>query len=80
MRTGRCPARPRKTAERLRAERGGGGIASTVQLTVWSRDDGILFPDLNPDPDDLYPEGSVTEGFWKNLYQGIERLKNERDL
>jgi hypothetical protein len=46
-----------------------------AQFTVWSRDDGIPFPDLNaePDPDDLCPEGNVTKQFWKNLNSGIER-------
>lgn len=48
-----------------------------TQYTVWSRDDGTSFPNLNeePDPDDLCPESDVTKQFWKNLYFGI----NQRD-
>jgi hypothetical protein len=50
-----------------------------AQFTVWSRDTGTPFPDLNaePDPDDLFPEGSVTKQFWKNRYQCIERWRKE---
>jgi hypothetical protein len=46
-----------------------------TQLTVWSRDEGTPFPNLNeePDSDDLCPESDVTKQFWKNLYQGLER-------
>jgi hypothetical protein len=38
-----------------------------VQLTVWSRDEGMPFPNLNeePDFDDLYPESDVTNSFGK---------------
>jgi hypothetical protein len=50
-----------------------------AQLTVWSRNDGTPFPAINtePDPDNLYPEGYVTQQFWKNLYQGIQRWRIE---
>ena len=49
------------------------------QIEVWSRDNGTPFPNLTnePDPDDLCPEGSVTKQFWKNLYEDIERWRNE---
>ena len=45
-----------------------------AQLTVWTREDGKHFPNLNdePDPDDLCPEGDVTKQFWKNSYQGFQ--------
>jgi hypothetical protein len=44
-----------------------------AQFTVWSRDDGTPFPNLNDetDSDNLAPEGSVTKQFWKNLYDSI---------
>jgi len=50
-----------------------------MQLTVWSRNDGTPFPNLNeePDPDDLYPESNVTKQFWMNLYEGIDKWRNE---
>lgn len=50
-----------------------------TQLTVWSRNDGTPFPNLNdePDPNDLAPEGSVTKQFWINLFTGIERWRKE---
>jgi hypothetical protein len=56
-----------------------GRIAVTVQFTVWSRDDGTPFPNLNaePDPDDLYPENDVTKQFGKNVYEGVEQWRNE---
>ncbi len=39
------------------------------EFEVWSRDDGLPFPDLaaDIDPEDLCPEGNVTNQFWKNL-------------
>ena len=50
-------------------------VMSGTQLTVWSRDGGTSFPNLNnePDLDDLCPESDVTKQFWKNLYQGTGR-------
>lgn len=53
-----------------------------TQLTVWSRKDGTSIPDLHEehDPDDIYPESEVTKQFWKNLFSGIERWKNEKKL
>jgi len=50
-----------------------------AQFTVWSRDDGTPFPNLNaePDPGDLYPEESVTKQLWLNLYKGIVRQRDE---
>jgi hypothetical protein len=49
------------------------------QFTVWTRKDGTSFPDLNaePDPDNLYLEGSVTKQFWKNFYCGIEQRRKK---
>ncbi len=46
-----------------------------AKLTVWSRDEGMPFPDLNdePDPDNLYPECDVIKQFWRNLYMVIEQ-------
>jgi hypothetical protein len=54
-----------------------GGLGG--QNTVWSRDDGTPFPNLNtePDLDDLTPEESVTKQLWLNLYEGIERWRKE---
>jgi len=48
-------------------------VMSGAQFTVWSRDDGTSFPNLNdePDIDNLCPEGDVTKLFWKNLYHGV---------
>lgn len=50
-----------------------------TQLTVWSREDGTPFPNLNddPDPDDLCLESDVTKQFWKNLYNGIEQMRED---
>jgi hypothetical protein len=52
-----------------------------TQLMVRFRDDGTPFPNLNaePDPEDICPEGSATKQFWKNLYQGIEQWRNEKE-
>jgi len=53
-----------------------------AQLTVWSRDNGTPFPNLNdePVPDDLCPESDVTKQFWKNMYSGIEMWRNESNF
>jgi len=50
-----------------------------AQLTVWSCDDGIPFPNLNkdPDPDDLCAESDVTKQFWKNKFTNINQWRNE---
>lgn len=42
------------------------------QFNVWSRQNGILFPSLNiePDIDDLCPESGVTKQIWKKLIFG----------
>lgn len=49
-----------------------------AQFTLWSRDDGTPFPNLNeePDPDDLSPESSVTKQFWKNTFDALEQKHN----
>jgi hypothetical protein len=54
-----------------------GGLGG--QNTVWSRKDGTPFSNLNAeqDPDDLHPEESVTKQLWLNLYEGIERQRDE---
>lgn len=46
-----------------------------AQYTVWSREDGTPFPNLNymPDSEDLCPEETVTKQFWRDLFEGIER-------
>jgi hypothetical protein len=46
-----------------------------AELTIWSRDDGTPFPNIEEDPVDLCPERSVTKKFWKNFYLGIECLR-----
>jgi hypothetical protein len=53
-----------------------------TQLTAWSCDDGMPFPNLHnePDLDDLYPECDVTKQFWRNLYRGIERWRPESNF
>jgi hypothetical protein len=50
-----------------------------AQFTVWTREDGTTFPNLNDesDPDDLCPEENITKQFWKNLYRGIEQWRKE---
>ena len=50
-----------------------------IQFTVWSRDVGIPFPNLNEDLDldDLCPEGNVTKQFWKNEYASFNQWRNE---
>jgi hypothetical protein len=52
-----------------------------AQLTVWSREDGIPYPNLNeePDPDDLCPEGNVTKQFWNNLYESIDLWQKDSE-
>jgi|GEM_PF-4039222 hypothetical protein len=42
-----------------------------AQFTVWSRDEGKPFPNLNdePDPDDLYPDDALTKTFLKQRYE-----------
>jgi hypothetical protein len=54
-------------------------LMSGTQLTVWSREDGTPFPNLNDEtnPDDPCPEEYVTKQFWKNKYEGIEQRRNE---
>lgn len=48
-----------------------------AQFTVWSRDDGTPFPNLNdePDLDNLAPEESVTKQFWKDKYFGLNNYR-----
>jgi hypothetical protein len=48
-----------------------------ARYTVWSHQDETPFPNLDPDPDDLCPEGCVTRKFWKNQFLGIERWRDE---
>jgi len=50
-----------------------------AQLTVWSRDNGIPFPNLNeePNPVDLAPEGNITKQFWKNNNIGNNQWHEE---
>jgi hypothetical protein len=52
------------------------------QIAVWSRDDGTPFPNITTelDSDDLFPEESTTKQLWLNLYEGIERWRNNRYL
>ena len=56
---------PDEAAERLPATQGGGGIVIKVQFTVWSRDKGTPFPNLNEklDLDDLCPKSTMTKQF-----------------
>jgi len=50
-----------------------------TEITVWSRDDGMPFPNFNdePDLDDFCPEGNATKQFWKNKYTGINQWHKE---
>jgi len=82
----------RRPSDSLRS-RGGGEIVgcqrsctiilslNKAQFTVWSRDDGTPFPNLNsePDPDDLCPEEILTKQFWKTLYWNIEQWRKEKE-
>ena len=54
-------------------------LVKGTQFVIWSRKNGTLLPNLNAelDPDDLYPEGNVTKQFWMNLYEGIDKWRNE---
>ena len=42
-------------------------LMSGTQLTVWSRNQGTLFPNFCEDFDDLCPEESVTKELWKKM-------------
>ena len=55
---------------------------SGTQLTGWSRNDGTPFPKVKDesDPDDLYPENYVTKQLWENMYQGIQRRREESEF
>jgi len=51
-----------------------------TQYTVWSRNNETPFPNISDeiDLDDLCPESSVTNQYWKNLYVGNELRRKNR--
>jgi hypothetical protein len=54
-------------------------LVNGTQFVIWSRkdEDSCLNFNAELNPDDLCPEGDVMKQFWINLYEGIDKWRNE---